>query len=93
MFNSLRALPEYNCILKAAVDILFEYEFQLRVVHIAGEENDIADALSREDFMRALRLCPSLVIKSFEPFLRVDRRQLTPYLQPPRHSPLGTSPC
>jgi hypothetical protein len=83
MFNSLRALPEYNCLLKAAVDILFECEFQLRVLHIAGEENEVADALSRADFMHALRVCPDLTIKSFEPFHRVDRRQLPPRFQPP----------
>ena len=29
MFNSLRALPEYNCILKAAVDILLQGKHQL----------------------------------------------------------------
>ena len=46
MFNSLRALPEYNCILKAAVDILVATKFNLRVLHIAGENNDVADALS-----------------------------------------------
>src|SRR5271168_5505344 len=84
MFNSLRALPEYNCILKAAVDILLVTKFSLRVLHIAGEENDVADALSCGDFMRPLRLQPHLSIKAFESSIRVDRRQSTPYLQPPR---------
>jgi hypothetical protein len=93
MFNSLRALPEYNCILKASVDILLECDFQLRVLHIAGESNDVADALSRADFMRALRLRPGLTIKSFEPFIRIDRRQLPPRLQPPRQLPLGAISC
>jgi hypothetical protein len=93
MFNSLRALPEYNCILKAAVDILISCGFQLRVLHIAGEANDVADALSRADFMRAIRLRPSLIIKPFQPFIRVDRRQLPPSLQPPRRSLLGAAPC
>jgi hypothetical protein len=93
MFNTLRALPEYNCILKTAADILLECGFELRVLHIAGEVNDVADALSRADFMRALRLCPGLTIKSFEPFLRIDRRQLPPRLQPPRQLPLGATLC
>jgi hypothetical protein len=93
MFNSLRALPEYNCILKAAVDILLQKDFQLRVLHIAGENNSVADALSRADFMKALRLHPGLNIKTFEPYLRVDRRQLPPRLQPPRRLPLGVVSC
>jgi len=84
MFNSLRALPEYNCILKTAVNILLDTNFSLRVLHIAGENNDVADALSRGDFMKALRLQPHLSIKAFDPFVRIDRRQSTPYLQPPR---------
>ena len=93
MFNSLRALPEYNCILKAAVDILLQKDFQLRVLHISGERNDIADALSRADFMKALRLNPGLIIKTFQPYLRIDRRQLPPRLQPPRRLPLGVISC
>lgn len=84
MFNSLRALPEYNCILKAAVDILLEGKHQLRVLHIAGEENEIADALSRGEFMRALDLEPSLSIQSFQLYLIIERRQSPPLLQPPR---------
>lgn len=93
MFNSLRALPEYNCILKAAVDILLTCEFQLRVLHIAGERNCVADALSRSDFMKALHLDPELTIRNFEPYHRIERRQLPPRLQPPRHSPMGAALC
>jgi hypothetical protein len=93
MFNSLRALPDYNCILKAAVDILIQKDFQLRVLHIAGDNNNIADALSRADFMKALHLHPGLTIKTFEPYQRIDRRQLPPRLQPPRQLPLGAISC
>ena len=39
MFNSLRCLPEYNCILKAAVDILIKSDFSLWVLHIARLNN------------------------------------------------------
>jgi hypothetical protein len=85
MFSSLRALPEYNCILKASVDILITADFDLRVLHIPGEDNDVADALSRGEFMRALKLQPDLIIKGFQPYQRVDRRQAPPYLRPPRH--------
>jgi hypothetical protein len=50
MFNSLSALPAYNGILKDAIDQLLSdinNPIQLRVIHIAGESNTIADALSR----------------------------------------------
>ena len=84
MFNSLRALPEYNCILKVAVDILLEGKHHLRVLHIPGEQNEVADALSRADFMRALDLQPSLTIQSFDPYQIIERRQSPPILKPPR---------
>jgi hypothetical protein len=84
MFNSLHALPDYNCILKAAVDILLDGKHQLRVLHISGEKNNVADALSRGEFMHALDLQPGLTIQSFEPYLLVERRQAPPILKPPR---------
>lgn len=93
MFSSLRALPEYNCIvLRAAADIAFETDLQFRVLHVAGVENEVADALSREELVRAITLHPGLVIRPFKPFVRVDRHQLPPILQPPRAS-LGASAC
>jgi hypothetical protein len=92
MFNSLRALPEYNCILKAAVDILLEGKHQLRVLHIAGERNGVADALSRGEFMRAIDLQPSLTIRTFAPYILVERRQSPPILKPPRQT-LGQTFC
>jgi len=73
MFNSLRALPEYNCIIKAAIDILLEGGHDLQVLHIAGIDNGVADTLSRSQFMRAISLQPGLKIQGFQPFVRVDR--------------------
>ena len=93
MFNSLKSLPEYNCILKSAVDILINCDLQLRVLHIAGERNDVADALSRADFMRALHLHPHLTIRTFNPYIQIDHHQAPPRLQPPRHLPLGAVRC
>jgi hypothetical protein len=90
IFNSLRALPDYNCILKAAVDVLLEGNHFLRVLHIPGQQNDEADALSQGDFMRALRLQPGLTIQQFEPWQRQERRQSPPTLQPP-HQKLGVA--
>jgi len=84
MFNSLRALPEYNCIIQTAIDILLKGRHDLRVLHVSGEENEVADALSCSHFMRVMSLQPRLWILSFEPFVRVDHQQLPPLLQPPR---------
>ena len=84
MFNSLRALPKYNCILKAAVNLLLKDKHQLGVLHIAGEDNTVADALSQGDYMRALSIQPTLTIRSFKPFQLIDHCQSPPTLQPPR---------
>jgi len=86
MFNSLRVLPEYNCIIKAAIDILLEGNHNLRVLHISGDNNAVANVLSRSQFMRALVLQPEIRICAFQPYVRVDRRQLPPMLQPPRET-------
>ncbi|KAJ7048235.1 hypothetical protein C8F01DRAFT_1285877 [Mycena amicta] len=43
IFNSLRATPDYNVILRAAVDDLITYNVDLRVLHVPGENNSVAD--------------------------------------------------
>jgi hypothetical protein len=67
MFNSMRAEPGYNTILMEAVDTLIDIGVSLRVFHISGEENSIADALSRSmfDIVRAQQ--PRLQIAIFQP--------------------------
>jgi hypothetical protein len=84
IFNSLRALPPYNHLLKTAIDILCTGDNDLRVLHVPGVDNAVADALSRADFQRALRLVPELKIHNFEPWSWSpdDRGSLT--FQPPR---------
>jgi hypothetical protein len=67
IFHSLRALPAYNFILRSAVDILLKSNHQLRVQYVPSDQNDIADAISRQQFNRALTLCPKLRINFFEP--------------------------
>jgi hypothetical protein len=47
IFNSLRARPLYNEILKSAVDVLISNNFKLRVLLLPGKKNVVADALSR----------------------------------------------
>lgn len=74
IFDSFRADEGYNAILLRAADILIATDIDLRVWHVPGEENTIADALSRQ----LLR-----VVQQYEPTLRVSS------FQPPRLLPLG----
>ena len=70
MFNSFSALPAYNEILKAAVDhILADLEnpIQLRVIHVPGELNSVADALSRGQLHTVVDNIPNIVINHFSP--------------------------
>ncbi|KAJ6504436.1 hypothetical protein DFH09DRAFT_1335320 [Mycena vulgaris] len=62
IFNSLRALPMYNEILKSAVDVLIANKFQLRVLLIPGKKNVVADALSRWHNDTAYEHHPGLLI-------------------------------
>jgi hypothetical protein len=70
MFNSLSALPAYNEILKGAVDHLLSdltNPIQLRVIHISGHLNTIADALSRGQLCTIVDDVPNIVIDLFSP--------------------------
>ncbi|KIY46252.1 hypothetical protein FISHEDRAFT_75807 [Fistulina hepatica ATCC 64428] len=67
MFNSLHALPPYNPLLITAVDLLMHTDCQLRVLHVSGADNRIADALSRFQNSLAIHLSPHLHIASFRP--------------------------
>ncbi|KAJ7121005.1 hypothetical protein C8R44DRAFT_623078 [Mycena epipterygia] len=62
IFNSLRALPLYNEILKSSVDILIANGFKLQVLLLPGKANVVADALSRWRNDVALLNHPDLVI-------------------------------
>jgi hypothetical protein len=46
VFSSLRVLPTYNHLLKTAVDILQLGDNDMRVLHVSGMDNAVADALS-----------------------------------------------
>ena len=67
IFRSLRCLPQYNHLLKHAVDILIRHDFSLRVLHVTGDQNTIADALSRVQFSVALGIEPALKLYTFHP--------------------------
>ncbi|KAJ7081228.1 hypothetical protein C8R44DRAFT_895100 [Mycena epipterygia] len=61
------AEPTYNVLLKAAVDLLVAHHVDLRVLHIPGEDNKVADAISREIFILAYTIIPDLIITAFQP--------------------------
>ncbi|KAK0213793.1 hypothetical protein IW262DRAFT_1236589, partial [Armillaria fumosa] len=67
LFDSLRALPPYNGLLRTAVDLLLAHNVDVRVLHIAGSENIVADAISRAKFDAARAHAPGLLIRPFQP--------------------------
>ncbi|KAJ7607842.1 hypothetical protein DFH06DRAFT_1018242, partial [Mycena polygramma] len=79
IFNSLRAKPLYNEILKSSVDVLIANDFKLRVLLIPGKKNVVADALSRWRNDIALADHPDLLINTSAPL------PIIPY-RPPRET-------
>ena len=67
MFNSLACLPDYNQLLRHSVDILLAHHLDLCVLHVPGEQNVVADALSRCQFAIALNAVENLRISPFQP--------------------------
>jgi hypothetical protein len=67
IFSSLRCLSAYNPILKAACSLLIDTDHQLRVFHVPGEQNDVADAVSCQQFAHAITMQPQLSINFFQP--------------------------
>ncbi|KAJ7125748.1 hypothetical protein C8R43DRAFT_1135075 [Mycena crocata] len=67
IFNSLCATPNYNLLLRTAVDELVEHQIDLRVLHVKGEDNYVADAISRQRFSAAAERASGLNIQNFQP--------------------------
>ena len=67
MFDSLRALEGYDEILLRACEILIESKIDLRVWHVPGEYNTVADAISRQLFDLAYQYAPGLQIYTLIP--------------------------
>ncbi|KIY43016.1 hypothetical protein FISHEDRAFT_78924 [Fistulina hepatica ATCC 64428] len=67
MFNSFHALPPYNPLLITVVDLLLSTKCQLRVLHVPGAQNKIADALSRFQNDLASQISLDLKIYPFIP--------------------------
>ncbi len=61
--------PQGNNILLMlyAVEVMMDHNIDIRVVHIPGSENLIADALSRSLFDTAINHEPALQVSSFTP--------------------------
>ncbi|KAI0352121.1 hypothetical protein OH77DRAFT_1409750 [Trametes cingulata] len=66
-FNSLRTPPVYNSILKSAVDIMIRHSLQVRVDHVPGALNVVADALSRGNLALVRELVPGIALFPFSP--------------------------
>lgn len=66
IFNSLSggAEPAYTRMLQFSMDYLIGCNIDLRVYHISGVDNKIADALSRDNLQLAFALRPSLTLGS-----------------------------
>jgi len=65
IFSSLRCRPEFNNILKDAISTRVNADVDMRVLHVAGDMNGIADAISRADFNRARTLAPNISFHDF----------------------------
>lgn len=78
IFSSLKCLPEYNELLKYSIDLFIERNVQFKVVHIPGELNKVADALSRKQMQAAASFSPNITISSFSP----PPLPFKPYLPP-----------
>lgn len=82
LFSLLHALPGYNTLLTTAVDLLCNGFHGLGILYVPSEENMVADALSRLDLDCAMRLCPSLHILEFFPYVRLLVKNHEVFLPP-----------
>jgi hypothetical protein len=67
IFSSLRCLPAFNPLIKHCADILITKGYLLRVCFVPGEDNEVADAVSRKNFSLAKSLAPGLQIGLLTP--------------------------
>jgi hypothetical protein len=68
LYNSLRAPHQhYNDLIKYFVELVMDSDVHARVFHVPGEQNTIADALSRGLFSIIRDQAPTLNIRPFIP--------------------------
>jgi len=65
--NSFRARDKYTILIKAAAETLILSHIDLRVFHVSGKNNIVADLLSRRLYAEARSTIPSLKIHHFQP--------------------------
>ena len=56
IFCSLCCLPQHNHLFKQAIDVLIWHDLSLHVLHVTGDQNIVANALSRVQFWLHLAL-------------------------------------
>lgn len=66
-FNSFRARDKYAVLIKAAAESLILSGIDLRVFHISGKNNVVADLLSRRLYVETRASLPDLKIHHFQP--------------------------
>ena len=66
-YNTFRAQDKYGVLIKAAAETLLLSGIDLRVFHISGKNNVVADLLSRRLYAKARSTSPSLKIHYFQP--------------------------
>lgn len=67
IFHTLAADDPYNDILRYSIRLRLFYAIDLRVYHVPGIKNPIADAISRFDSEKLHLLVPGATIRNFEP--------------------------
>ena len=67
IWDSLKATQDYNKLLRTAIDSMLSDSLDVRVLHVPGSENLVADALSRGNNTYAWHLVPGLIIHPFKP--------------------------
>ena len=67
MFNTLSAKPTYNPLVMAAVNLALNFHIEFRVFFIPGDDNIVADALSRFLFNTLATFAPLLRVALFQP--------------------------
>jgi hypothetical protein len=67
MFGSLKARDGYNFLLLSLVRVLMATHISLRVFHVPGSHNTVADTLSRSMFEVASTLSLGMHVRLFQP--------------------------
>ena len=79
IFHSLKAHGLYNELLKIAIDLLMCHDLDLRVLHLPGISNMIADVLSRHFLDLVSELRPSLAVLPYQLLLSLQRLHINEF--------------